>query len=140
MKLSQSIIQPKTPKGAGWVEGPETNNMGTPAKYWFYPSESFSVMSAVESLENNVDGELSPHYHVSISKNRGRCTRNESKFIMKAFDMRDSLEDNHVPNGFVRNFFLPVAEKYIGVECPCIEEETEVRENKGDFIWRGINK
>jgi hypothetical protein len=52
--------------------------------------------------------------------------------------MQDSDEDNHVPGGFVRNFWKPVAEKLIGHVCPCKDNEPEMAENKGDFVWRGI--
>lgn len=57
--------------------------------------------------------------------------------VIRQFDMLGSEEDNHVPSGFVRNFFNPVAEHLIGIECPCKATEPTMVEDKGEFVWRG---
>jgi len=101
-------------------------------------------MSAVEVARDPDDIEKGPEYHVSVSKNIGgivmRASRNEARFVIKAFDMLDADEDNHVPGGQVRNFWKPVAENLIGHVCPCKEEEPAMVEDKGDYIWRGITR
>lgn len=139
----QSIIKPKEPKGAGWIHrglAPTIYTLGYEGHQWFYPEQGIAVISAVEVASDPGDIEKGPEYHVSISKNGGRCTRNETKFVQKVFDMQDSDEDNHVPGGFVRNFWKPVAENLIGHVCPCKDHEPEMAENKGDFVWRGITR
>ena len=51
---------------------------------------------------------------------------------------RADREDNHVPGGFVRNFWRPVADRFSGYECACVATEPAIVEDKGDFVWRGI--
>lgn len=94
--------------------------------------DGFRVISAVEVVGSG------PEYHISVSYKGGRCTRNQSGYVLKAFGMTDAIEDNHVPGGYVRNYWLPVADKYKGVECDCVDTETAISEDKGDYIWRGV--
>ena len=141
--MDMSVIKTKRPKGKGWVEGPTapvSEMFGYPSKYWFYPERKIAVISAVEVASDPGEIELGPEYHISISKNRSRCSTNEARFVLKAFDMIDADEDNHVPGGFVRNYWKPVAENLIGYVCPCKEEEPAIVEDKGDFVWRGITQ
>ena len=42
------------------------------------------------------------------------------------------------PNGCVRNFWRPVADHLSGYECPCVEHEPAMVEDKGDYVWRGL--
>ena len=137
-----SVIAPKEPKGDGWQKGPRAPlevTLGYEGYYWFYPSQGITVISAVEVAQDPDDVvELGPEYHISVSKNGGRCSRNEARFVLKAFNMQDAEEDNHVPYGFVRNFWQPVADKYVGHVCPCKATEPAMVENKGDFVWRGL--
>jgi hypothetical protein len=65
-----------------------------------------------------------------------RCDSNEAKWVLDQFGLEGAEEDNHVPFGIVRNFWRPVADKLVGIECQCKAEEPEIREDKGDFIWR----
>ncbi|AHC47973.1 hypothetical protein AX27061_3513 [Achromobacter xylosoxidans NBRC 15126 = ATCC 27061] len=58
--------------------------------------------------------------------------------MLDEFDLIDANEDNHVPSGRVRNFWRPVADRWAGYECPCQENEPAMREDKGDFVWRGV--
>lgn len=137
--MTESIIKPKEPKGYGWIRAmrlPRETTMGYEGYQWVWPEKGFTVFSALEVVKP----EIGPEYHLSISKNGGRCSRNEARFITKQFGMQDAEEDNHVPGGFVRNFWLPVNENLIGVECPCKAVEPVMRENKGDFEWRGITE
>lgn len=48
-------------------------------------------------------------------------------------------EDNHVPYGIARNFWRPLAENLVGIECKCKEEEPAIVEDKGDYVWRYEN-
>lgn len=133
------IIKPKSPKGDGWVLvglSPQNYTLGYDGIIFSYPEMGFYVISAVEVANDEHDIDKGPEYHVSISKNGGRCSRNEARFITKCFDMQDADEDNHVPNGIVRNYWMPVAEKYIGHVCPCKETENAIVEDDGDYVWR----
>lgn len=139
----KSIITPRAPRGKGWRctgLSPRFFNNGFEAYAWEHTEENFYVISAVE-VPNRDRG---PEYHISVSKQTrfgaDRCTRNEAKFVRKAFGMEDAEEDNHVPNGVVRNFWLPVNQSLIGSECPCKDTEQAFRENKGDYVWRGFEK
>lgn len=137
-----NVLKPKRPKGAGWEflwPYPESQNFGYGGEVWFYPEQRLLVISCVEVTNDLDDVALGPQYHISASKQpHQRCTRNEARFVQKAFGMLDADEDNHVPNGIVRNFWMPVADKYKGHVCPCKDTETAFKENKGDYVWRGI--
>lgn len=138
---SPSVIPPKKPSGAGWVYGgaaPLVATMGYEGHYWRYPDRGLLVISAVEVAHDPHDIAKGPEYHVSVSKGSGRCDRNEARFVRKAFGMEDAEEDNHVPHGRVRNFWLPVAERLIGHECRCKAEEPAIVEDQGDYVWRGV--
>ena len=103
--------------------------------------KNIRVISSVEATNDpdDIPERRGPYYHISISRGPGiRCNRNDSKVVVRAFGMQDAEEDNHVPGGFVRNFWLPVNEKIVGSVCPCKEHEPAIRENKGDFVWRGL--
>ncbi len=142
--MINNIIQPKRPKpGSGWLklqDMPSQFNSGYGGELWFYPPQQLTVISCVEVTREPGKLDLGPEYHVSVSRNRRRCDRNEARFAMKAFGMQHADEDNHVPGGFVRNFWMPVAENLQGYVCPCKEEEPAMIEDKGDFVWRGITK
>lgn len=142
MKPEESVIKPKRPQGKGWRKLPSPEPWITnryPAEQWFHDEMGISVISAVEVALDNDGVDVGPAFHVSMSKGI-RCTSNEAKVVLKHFDMLDAEEDNHVPNGMVRNYWLPVNQNLIGSECPCKKTETPMKENKGDYIWRGINK
>jgi hypothetical protein len=117
-------------------------SMGFPSRAFFHDESSLAVISAVEvASEPGMDKGF--EYHISISKQyrdgtRGRCSSNEAKWVLRQFGLDGSEEDNHVPHGFVRNFWRPVAETLVGIECPCKEEEPAIREDKGDFVWRPV--
>lgn len=140
--MIESIIKPKKPKGAKWIyQGPAPGSvtMGYEGHYWEHSEQGITVISALEVVGPGPDDiAKGPEYHISISKNGGRCSRNEARHVCKAFGMQAAEEDNHVPGGFVRNFWMPVNENLIGQECPCKDSEPVMREDKGDFEWRGI--
>ena len=137
------VISPKKPTGNGWMDRgptPAEINLGYEGRAWEYPPQNIIAISAVEVANDPNDIDKGPEYHLSISKSGGRCDRNEARFVLKCFGMTDAEEDNHVPGGFVRNYWLPVAEKMIGHECECKATEPAMTEDKGDFVWRGINR
>ena len=140
----QSIIKPKAPKVQGWIQGeqiPELQADGYPRTTWIYPERGLRVISAVEVVRDPHDIHKGPEYHVSVSRiGPSRCSSNDAKFVRRCFDIMHADEDNHVPGGFVRNFWQPVGEKFIGHVCPCKDEEPAMREDKGDFVWRGITR
>lgn len=143
--MVESIIKAKTPKGSGWLDMgpiPPQFTFGYQGRYWFYPDRAILVLSALEVAHDPDDIEKGPEYHVSISRKVNgfpvRADRNDARFVLAAFGMQDADEDNHVPNGIVRNYWKPVAERLIGHLCPCKDEEPAMIEDKGDYVWRGL--
>lgn len=138
--MNASILPPKSPQGAGWVRPPtppEFGAYGYEAQAFRHPVRGLNVISAVE-VAKDADGiDRGPEYHVSISRDgRQRCSSADAREVLKAFDMDGAEEDNHVPHGFVRNFWRPVADRFVGMECACKDSEPAIREDKGDFVWR----
>ena len=138
---TQSIVSVLRPRGSDWQEIPIPTEspvfkMGYPARAYIHKS-GLAVISAVEAVSDQPKGF---EYHISISQQKTgtpqRCTSNEAKWVMHQFGLDGWEEDNHVSYGKVRNFWRPVAEPLVGMECKCKEDEPEIRENKGDFVWR----
>lgn len=140
------IIKPKRPIGGEWKQRPAPPawvSMGFAAEAWLHPESNLCVISAVEVAKAEGGIDKGPEYHVSISRNMPgghpeRCTSAEAIWTLAQFEMLDAEEDNHVPNGKVRNFWRPVAARLVGLECDCKDEEPAMRENKGDYVWRGV--
>jgi hypothetical protein len=135
----RSIISVLRPRKAGWRELPcdKMASLGYPSRAFFYGKNSLAVISAVEVIDNG----KGPEYHISISKQTvlgpSRCDSNEARWVLDQFGLDGAEEDNHVPNGVVRNFWRPVATRFVGLACECKAEEPAIVEDKGDFIWRG---
>ena len=138
-----SAVQPMIPRGEGWhqVPLPGFSTLGYPGQAWEHPRHHLLVISAVEVASQADDLEPECVYHVSLScQKKGRCRRctpEQARFVLQAFDMKGALEDNHVPFGKVRNYWRPVAEAEIGRECACVADEPAIREDKGSYVWRG---
>jgi hypothetical protein len=140
---TRSLTPVLRPKGEGWKEitFDKRATLGYPARAFFHAKSSLAVISAVEVAD---DGKIEkgPEYHISISKQNSlilgplRCDSNEAKWVLDQFGLDGAEEDNHVPNGMVRNFWRPVANGLVGLECDCKAEEPAIREDKGDFVWR----
>lgn len=137
-----SIVQPLAPKGSGWTElrvPAAVVRMGYATRAYAH-RDGFLVLSAVEVAADKDGIDRGPEYHLSFSKEvagfKVRCDTNDTDWLLKAFGLEGAEEDNHVPHGFVRNFWRAVAEPLVGMECACKEDEPTIRENKGDFIWR----
>ncbi len=141
-----TIIHPRRPSGSGWRKGPPVParyTLGYDAEAWIHPLHNLRVISAVEVVTPEPGGEaLGPEYHVSVSKggnpdgSPARCSSEEARWVLSEFALEDAEEDNHVPNGRVRNFWRAVADKFSGYECLCKDAEPAIREDKGDFVWR----
>lgn len=110
---------------------------------WFHKAMRFSVLSAVEAVEDPEKAkEQRPEYHISIcrldqSLHPARVDSATALDVLRMFEAEGFLEDNHVPHGKVRNFWRPVAGDYVGQRCQCEGEEPTIREDRGDFVWRG---
>lgn len=139
-----SVIQPKRPivqnwrRATYWKCPPQLEEMGFPVEAWEHPSSGLFVLSAVEVASEPGKPSIGPEYHLSVSMNGQRCTSGDALFALASFGMEDAKEDNHVPSGRVRNFWRPVADRLSGYECPCVDDEPAIREDKGDFVWRGV--
>ncbi len=138
-KSITNITKPKKPiDGSRWQFYREMDIDPRFEAYAYRHPDGFVVISAMEVADGILTNTPMAQFHLTISKSgRRRCTSADAKFILKQFDMDLALEDNHVESGFVRNFWLPVNQDWIGKECECIDTEPAMIEDKGDFIWRG---
>lgn len=141
----QTIISPKAPIAApgwrrarGWTCPPQLAALGYPVEAWEHPASGLFCLSAVEVAREPGKMDLGPEYHLSISLDGQRCSTADALFALAAFGLTDAKEDNHVPSGRVRNFWRPVADHLSGYECPCVEDEPAILEDRGDFVWRGV--
>lgn len=143
---TDSVIQPKRPSGKGWRRATgwqcprELAELGYPVEAWEHHESGLFALSAVEVAHDPGQPELGPEYHLSVSASGQRCTSAEALWALAQFDLADAKEDNHVPSGRVRNFWRPVADNLSGYECKCVDNEPAIREDKGDFVWRGITE
>lgn len=142
---AQSIIQPKRPTGPQWRRADYWHPpaplaaIGYPIEAWENQALNLFVLSAVEVT--NDPGDINgPQYHLSVTAFARRCTSHAAQIALRDFGLEDAKEDNHVPGGKARNFWRPVADHLSGFECPCVEEEPTMREDKGDYIWRGVTR
>lgn len=140
-----SAVQPKRPKGGEWQQIPPPKIMqydGFPVTVWLHTQSGIYVISTVEVVRPEPgEPEIGPEYHLSMScYGRARVRRQDAKWVLKQFGLEDAKEDNHVPHGIVRNFWRPVADNLSGYECPCIDEEPAMREDRGDYVWRGVTR
>ncbi len=145
--MIKSVITPKCPKSGGWAI--QINSLlpeplfvlGYPVEAWWHQQNGLFVLSAVEVVREPGKIDLGPEYHLSISAGGNkRCSHADALWVLAQFDLLDALEDNHVPGGFVRNFWRPVADHLSGYECACVATEPTIVEDKGDFVWRGITR
>jgi hypothetical protein len=139
-----SIIQPKRPKGPGWqqMNGDHLpmKAMGFPFEVWMHREHGLYAITAVEVAIDPGEPELGPEYHLSVSAMGNRCSSAQAAWVLDQFDLTDAKEDNHVPSGNVRNYWRPVADNLSGYECPCQDQEPAMREDGGDYVWRGVTR
>lgn len=138
-----SVIKPKQPNDKGWrkaswwVMPQAIAELGYPCEAWENMALGLFVLSAVEVADEPGKPSLGPEYHLSISAHGKRCSSYAARLALTAFGLEDATEDNHVPSGKVRNFWRPVADRLSGYECPCVETEPNIVEDRGDYVWRG---
>lgn len=145
-----SVVRPLKPRNlSSWYRGEVSGRVRGEAaavERWIHKQELFSVLSAVEVVAEGPGKEPRPEYHVSIARLRLhhlgkpevlRVDSATALEVLRMFECEGFLEDNHVPGGLVRNFWRPVAGNYVGQVCQCQETEPTMREDKGDYIWRG---
>lgn len=141
--MIHDIIQPLSPTGEGWVGGEDVRHKlrsAFPITWWWYVPLRLYVLSAVEVAVDTDGFSPGPEYHLSVSHQTcdlrpSRCSAEEGAFILQAFGKLDGWEeDNHVPDGKVRNYWRAVAENMVGRACACKETEHLVVE--GDYEHR----
>ena len=141
----ESIIKPKVPNVRGWEQIKnhmlrQLDALGYPNQTWLHRQTGMLAISAVEVATDPGQPSLGPEYHLSISACSGRCSSADALWVLAQFDLTDAKEDNHVPTGKVRNFWRPVADHLSGHECKCVNDEPAMREDKGDYVWKGVTK
>lgn len=145
-RVSSSIIVPLAPKeGAGWERLPPPPawvTLGFAGAQFYHRAACLMVISAVEVAQDADGIDRGPEYHLSISKRLPmrtvRCSSSDARQVLRDFGLDGAEEDNHVPNGIVRNFWRPVADRFVGLECACKDAEPAIVEDKGDYTWRGV--
>jgi hypothetical protein len=138
--MAEHIIQPKRPRDPGWrqLAGTLPGFADVAHTVWAHDANRIGVISAVEvAAEAPGMPPLGPAYHVSVSRFGERCTSGDALWVLAQFDLLDAKEDNHVPSGKVRNFWRYVADDLSGHQCACVEVEPAIREDRGDYVWRG---
>lgn len=106
------------------------------------------VLTAVEVVEEAEHREASgPHYHVSMTRWNTRTGAGpyridsvDAAYVLREFfgGLEGWEEDNHVPGGQARNFWRPVADPRVGIECFCKKHEPKIVEDGGDYVWRPL--
>lgn len=134
--MINNIIKPKRPEGKWNYAGSQTE-LGFESHYWRYEKLGILARSALEVATEKDGSTNGPEFHISFSKTgMKRCSTNEIKFCLIAFQIEGAIEDNHVPGGFVRNFWMPVNKNIIGKHCKCEKEENKIIEDNGEYVWR----
>lgn len=82
-----------------------------------------------------IDGK--PQYHVSFSHAGWRIPFQWMEALLRQWRAESFEEDNHVPNGQVRNFWKPFDPE--AKECRCKDEEPP-HEEVGGYVWREIKE
>lgn len=136
----RSVVRPKRPISGPWQRAGVPPPSRYPCEAWADHVHGFLVLSAVEVAADKDGVDRGPEYHVSISRHKAgkaaRCTSLQAKEILRQFGLDGAEEDNHVPHGIVRNFWRPVADRLVGLECACKAEEPAIVEDQGDYVWR----
>lgn len=141
------IVHPFRPLSErGWEEWQVVTSHWEKQPYaiarWYNRANEVSVISSIEMVEESYGKPPRPEYHISVSGlayvgvEIYRCSEQRAQWVLKKFGAENFTQDNHVPNGKVRNYWRPVADPLAGQSCPCIEVEPAVKEMKGDYIWR----
>lgn len=138
--MTPPIIHPLRPKdGTGWSQlsnPPAWVTLGYTSERWHHLAQGLHVISAVEVAQDADGIDRGPEYHISISRGGKRCSSANARQVLRDFGCDGAEEDNHVPHGIVRNFWRPVADRLVGLECACKASEPAIVADKGDYVWR----
>lgn len=141
--VTASPPRAKRPKGGGWSEAPIRDPRMLPyldGASWLHEASGVRVLSTTELIDGR-----GLEWHVSVSLYTGakptRAGRYAMRLVRKAFGMEAADEDNHVPNGIVRNLWLPIADigacECVETERPIVEAVNEHADERGDdYVWR----
>lgn len=102
------------------------------------------VLSSVDWV-GETEGGNGWEYHVSVSRRtktfRQRVASDDVvKMALEAFGMTEAREDNHVPNGVVRNFWLPVDGRPPHCDCETTEAPHPMGDGTTSAVWREDGK
>lgn len=134
------LPEPKRPGAGAWVRNGTGQKppgaRGTLPEIYDHVS-GMRALTAVEHVQ--VDAERAQlEYHVSFSCAGRRASREQVRQALSDFGMAGALEDNHVPGGIARNFWLPIDPK---VDAGCYCETTEKPHDEGEgYVWRDTPK
>jgi len=133
------IIKPKRPSGPGWrqmPDPPQWATLGFAGHAWRHDCGLYVISALEVAKQDGVD--KGPEFHISITMRGERCSSADALWTVAQFDLDGAEEDNHVPDGRARNFWRPVADRFVGIDCACKDDEAVMREEKGDYVWRGV--
>lgn len=118
-------VEYRKPKDGTWtLIGWEPNAEG----FKYENSMGATAVSSVHEIEGK------PQWHVSFSHRGERIPQGWMEALLRQWGLEGWDEDNHVPNGRVRNYWRPVSTADPLV-CPCKANE-EPFEEHGGYIWR----
>lgn len=118
----------KRPVGGNWVYSGR--------QPWGEIYDSLNGIRVVTSIDIASEMEGSPavpNWHISISKNGGRCSLDEARQVLMQFGASDFEEDNHDPKHKARHFWLQCDPSH-RKPCPCKDTEEPI-DDKG-YVWR----
>lgn len=144
--MLDSVIKPLVPKdSAQWICMGDVRDVlrsDFPVMAYQHPAHFLQVFSAVEVVNDPKEPvKKGPEYHISICRRVGggapsRCSSAEASWVLDQFGLDGWEEDNHTPGGQARNFWRPVAEPLVGIECECKDAENVLVE--GDYTSRPL--
>ena len=118
----------------GWVDRGVDPRNG--AHVWDHVS-GLRVLTAVELVQGESPrSDIAWHHHLSVSMAGHRASPGEALAALAAFALEGAEEDNHVPGGIARNFWLEVGLD-VQPACPCKATEPP-HEEPGGYVWREV--
>lgn len=124
--LQASAPRAREPKGPGWV----LQSVLPAGDRWVHVSTGLQALSSLDNVGLEGGG-VEPTWHVSVSLNGRRPTKEQAKLAVDAFDMGAAEEDNHM-SGVARQYWL-IVEPTRRTDCECKSDETTIVE--GDYAY-----
>lgn len=118
---------PVKPKEGSWRKADFGSLPGSEQCEWYTNPFGVVACSTVEIVNGRLE------YHVSFSVNGDRVPQGFMEALIRQWGLESFEEDNHVPNGKVRNFWHKVEGRQEA--CPCKENEKPTEE-VGGYVWR----